>query len=258
MTRWRAIAAGVVIGTAAGTLVASAATRDPARPPGPDATPVRPALRIPSPQALGSEPDLTRWAPVVRSVNARAAPAPTAHVVVRVARLTPEGTETPLPILGRRADARGRLWIRVRLPVLPNGTTGWVRRRALGAYEAMHDRLVVDRRRLRATLLQRGKAVLSMPIGIGLSRWPTPPGQFIVRNRLTRYRSPAYGPIAFGLSARSPTLTGWPAGGFIGIHGTDQPDHVPGRVSHGCIRLRNADILSLAALLRVGTPVTVL
>ena len=58
-----------------------------------------------------------------------------------------------------------------------------------------------------------------------------------------------YGPVAFGTSARSPTLTDWPAGGFVGIHGTDQPALLPGRVSHGCVRLRNPDILRLARLM---------
>ena len=91
----------------------------------------------------------------------------------------------------------------------------------------------------------------------GQDRWPTPRGEFLVRNRLERYRSPRYGPVAFGTSARSPTLTDWPAGGFVGIHGTDRPDILPGRVSHGCIRMRNADILRLARLLPVGTTVTI-
>jgi lipoprotein-anchoring transpeptidase ErfK/SrfK len=52
-------------------------------------------------------------------------------------------------------------------------------------------------------------------------------------------------------------LTDGPAGGFIGIHGTDQPQLLPGRVSHGCIRLRNSDIRRLAQLMPVGTPVTI-
>ena len=52
-------------------------------------------------------------------------------------------------------------------------------------------------------------------------------------------------------------LTDWPAGGFVGIHGTDRPELIPGRVSHGCIRLRNADILRLGRLMPVGTPITV-
>jgi len=65
---------------------------------------------------------------------------------------------------------------------------------------------------------------------------------------------PTYGPLAFGTSARSATLTDWPAGGFVGIHGTNQPSLIPGRISHGCIRLRNADILRLDRLMSPETP----
>ena len=67
----------------------------------------------------------------------------------------------------------------------------------------------------------------------------------------------AVGPLAFGTSARSAVLTDWPEGGFVGIHGTNEPGLIPGRVSHGCIRLRNRDILRLARLMPVGTPVTI-
>jgi lipoprotein-anchoring transpeptidase ErfK/SrfK len=52
-------------------------------------------------------------------------------------------------------------------------------------------------------------------------------------------------------------VTDWPAGGYVGIHGTDRPDLLPGRVSHGCIRLRNPDILRLAKEMPIGTPVVV-
>jgi lipoprotein-anchoring transpeptidase ErfK/SrfK len=147
--------------------------------------------------------------------------------------------------------------VRVRLPVLPNGTTGWVPRTALGGYGTVDTRLEVDLRRFRATLFRAGRPVLRAAVGVGRPQWPTPRGTFYVRNKLTRYRSPAYGPVAFGTSARSPTLTDWPAGGFVGIHGTDRPDLLPGQVSHGCIRLRNEDILALARLMPVGTPLIV-
>ena len=65
------------------------------------------------------------------------------------------------------------------------------------------------------------------------------------------------GRCAFGTNARSPTVTDWPGGGFIGIHGTDRPELLPGRVSHGCVRLRNADIVRLARLMPLGTPLTI-
>jgi lipoprotein-anchoring transpeptidase ErfK/SrfK len=145
----------------------------------------------------------------------------------------------------------------VRLALLPNGTTGWVPRSALGGYATMTTRLVIDRRALTATLLRNGRRILRAPVGIGTAAAPTPAGEFYVRNRLTRYSSPYYGPVALGTSARSETLTDRPRGGFVGIHGTNRPDLIPGRVSHGCIRMRNADIRRLARLMPIGTPVAI-
>jgi hypothetical protein len=201
--------------------------------------------------------DASRWSPVIRAVLARAAPGPTAAALALVATRTPEGTTNILELLGPARRQDGGLWQRVRLAVLPNGTTGWVPRSALGGSVFLDTRLVVDRSHFRATLFHDGRAVFSAPIGIGQAQWATPAGEFYVRDVLTRYRSPAYGPIAFGTSARSPTLTDWPDGGYIGIHGTDQPSLIPGAISHGCIRMRNADILRLAALMPVGTPITI-
>lgn len=261
MNRWRAIGAGVLAGAVIGVAaVALAGYGDPATPPPkrPELPPApRPALVIPPPEGLGRETGLTRWAPLRRPTPARAAPSSAARVLARLSTRTPERTAHPLPVVGRRADGSGRLWLRVRLPILPNGTLGWVPRRAVGGYELVRHRLVVDLGEYEATLLLGDREVFSAPVGIGQARWPTPRGEFIVRNRLERYQSPQYGPVAFGTSARSATLTDWPAGGFVGIHGTDRPDILPGEVSHGCIRLRNADILRLAELMPVGTPVVI-
>jgi lipoprotein-anchoring transpeptidase ErfK/SrfK len=219
--------------------------------------PIVPAFRPSAPHGLGSRRDLAYWAPVRRATLARTAPDPAAPVVAGVATKTPEGTDNALAVLARRDDASGARWIRVRLAVLPNGTTGWVPREALGGYETVRTRLDVDLEHLRATLLRRGRTILRVPVGVGMPAAPTPRGRFYVRNRLTRYRSPAYGPVAFGTSARSETVTDWPAGGFVGIHGTDRPELIPGRVSHGCIRMRNADVLRLARLMPIGTPVRI-
>ena len=219
--------------------------------------PPRLALDVPTPKGLGNARHVAVWTSVLRPATARAHPQSSARRRARLSRRTPEGTANVVLVTGRESDARGRVWVRVRLPVLPNGTTGWVPRRTLGAYQAVRTHLVVDRRRLTATLLRDGRRIFRAGVGIGRARWPTPRGRFYIRNRLTRYRSATYGPLAFGTSARSATLTDWPAGGFVGIHGTDQPGLLPGRVSHGCIRMRNADILRLDRLVTVGTPVTI-
>jgi lipoprotein-anchoring transpeptidase ErfK/SrfK len=214
------------------------------------------ALSVPDAAALPAPAEPTAaWAPVLRRTTARRFPG--GRRVRAVGTRTPEDTTNLLEIIGRRRDAAGRLWAQVRLATLPNGTTGWVPRSALGAVTTVRTHLVIDLGARTATLLRGERVLLRAPVGIGRPGSATPTGRFYVRNRLTSLPTGAYGPVAFGTSARSAELTDWPAGGYIGIHGTDRPDLVPGPVSHGCIRLRNPDIRRLARLMPVGTPVTV-
>ena len=216
-----------------------------------------PALKIGRPQRLSPGRYVSRWTVVRRPTLAHARASARSPVIAELATSAPEGTPNLLTVLGARTGPGGRLWVAVRLPVLPNGSTGWVRRRSLGPYEAVETHLVVDRVRLRATMYRAGRIVFSAPVGVGTEAWPTPAGEFAVRSELTRYASPFYGPVAFGTTARSAVLTDWPDGGFVGIHGTNEPGLLPGRVSHGCIRLRNGDLLRLARLMPIGTPVTI-
>jgi hypothetical protein len=192
---------------------------------------------------------------VTRTVIAHRSPAASAPVAVLSTR-TPEDT-TNLVLVLRTARRQSQEWVDVRLPILPNNSTGWVPRSALGGYHFVPTHLVVDLERLQATLLRDGVPIFRARVGVGRPQWPTPRGDFYVRDKLTRYGGPFYGPVAFGTSARSSVLTDWPNGGFVGIHGTDAPQLLPGRVSHGCIRLRNRDILRLARLMPVGTPLTI-
>jgi lipoprotein-anchoring transpeptidase ErfK/SrfK len=258
----------IAAGAAAGAViaVAAAAATSPSSP-HPRATaparasglpaPVAPAF-VPGPaRRLRADPDATRWAPVRRAVAVRRRPVLGAPTLAALGTRTPEGSANVVLATGHREDAAGRPWVRVTLPSTGAPRAGWVPRAAVGGYTTVRTRLVVDLRRLRATLYRAGRPVFRAPVGVGRAGAPTPRGRFYVRDRLTRYRSPAYGPIAFGTSARSPTLTDWPAGGYVGIHGTDRPDLIPGRISHGCIRLRNPDLLALARRMPVGTPLLV-
>ena len=216
-----------------------------------------PALKIGRPAPLSSARHLSRWTVVRTPTAAHAEPSAGSAVVARLGATAPEGTPNVLTVLRARTGADGRVWVEARLPVLPNGTVGWIRRSALGPYQTVTTRLVIDRSRLQATLYRNGKIIFKAPVGVGTNAWPTPAGEFTVRSELTRYASSFYGPVAFGTTARSAVLTDWPGGGFVGIHGTDAPQLLPGRVSHGCVRLDNRDILRLTALMPVGTPVTI-
>ncbi|WP_083873609.1 L,D-transpeptidase [Frankia sp. QA3] len=67
-----------------------------------------------------------------------------------------------------------------------------------------------------------------------------------------------WGPYAFGLSGFSDVITQFNgANGLIGLHGVNRPDLVGTDASHGCIRLRNADIEKLAGILPIGTPISI-
>ena len=198
-----------------------------------------------------------RWAFIRHRTIARARPSYSARALSRISFRTPELYRNAVQVLDGVRYRNGKTWIRIRLAVLPNGSTGWVPRGALTQFQKVHTRLVIQHSTLRATLYKRGRPIFRAIVGVGMPHPPTPRGQFYVREKLSGYWAPAYGPRAFGLNARSATLTDWPGGGFIGIHGTNAPNILPGRVSHGCVRMRNDAILRLFRLVPLGTPVDI-
>ena len=202
---------------------------------------------------------VSRWAYARTAASVRTEPSLQAHAVARLHDLTEDGQAEPYIALAKTyVRSSQATWIKVSLPKRPNGVTGWVPVRALGALHVVHGRLLVDRRRLRATLFDRaGAKIWSARIGVGRRSLPTPSGHFYVREKLRAIGSPAYGPFAIGTSAYAPKLSDWPGGGVVGIHGTNEPGLIPGRPSHGCIRLRNADITRLWRLIAIGTPIDI-
>jgi hypothetical protein len=212
----------------------------------------------PSREVLSKPGDVSRWAFVLRRAIVRQTPDPDSKAVARLRLKTQDGTDELVMVLERVTDSEQRRWVRVRLPILPNNSTGWVPQQALGGFHRVHTWLRISRNRRRATLVRNGRTIFFARIGVGQKRWPTPKGQFYVRDRLQGFGSGGlYGPLAFGLNARSAVLTDWPGGGFVGIHGTNEPWLLPGRVSHGCVRMKNRDIVRLGRLMPVGTPVTI-
>jgi hypothetical protein len=207
---------------------------------------------------LSDERRVTRFARAVARARVRVLPIRQAAAVGRLRYLTEDGPDEIYPVLESYVDAGARTWLRVRLPARPNGQSGWVPRNDLGTLHAVRTMLRVNRATLRATLYRDGRTVWSSPIGVGTQATPTPAGHFWIRSRLRDLRhNSAYGPYAFGTAAYS-VLSDWPGGGVIGIHGTDRPELIPGRPSHGCIRVPNAAITRLWQLMGVGTPVEIL
>ncbi len=207
---------------------------------------------------LSNETTLSRWAFVDVAVWARAEPDGNARRVKKLTTRTPDGTSELVLTLTERRLANGIKWVKVRLPMRPNNTTGWVPRRVLSAYKVTRDQMVISTNAKTAKLYRKGKKIWSTRVGVGQRRWATPTGNFYVRDKLiVRNSGGPYGPFAFGLSAYSSKLTDWPGGGMIGMHGTNEPGLIPGRISHGCIRVKNAKIRKLERKLSVGTPVKI-
>ncbi len=210
------------------------------------------------PRRVGLTNDrVARWAAVLKPAPAYAAPRVSARVVTRLETTTSDETQNLVVVLGAIELDRKTTWYRVRLPILPNNSTGWVKRSALGDLYTVQTHLYVNLKTLTATLKRNGKTIFTTHVGLGRSAYPTPRGQFYIRDKLTNFDAPVYGPVAFGTSARSPVLTDWPGGGFVGVHGTNDPGILPGYVSHGCIRMPNEAILTLSRLMPVGTPLTI-
>jgi len=209
-----------------------------------------------APAVLSNFRTLSRWAYPQAAATAHVSPSAQARVVGRLHFLTEDGQEEVYMAL--RSDAAGgSSWIQVALPGRPNGAVGWVPADALGELHSVRDYLRVNREALRARFFRDGHAIWSAQIGVGRPALPTPAGHFYVREKLRAIGGAFYGPFALGTSAYAPHLTEWPGGGVIGIHGTDQPQLIPGRPSHGCIRMRNADIARLWRLIRMGTPIEI-
>jgi lipoprotein-anchoring transpeptidase ErfK/SrfK len=246
----RAVFAGIA-------LVACACTNS-----GPHATPTT----APSPSTPA--PSRTRLTRPVETPGAFAAYAATARGASVEVRSAPDGAVTrrlanpqesgaPLTFLVKGALRSD--WLEVYLPVRPNGSTGWVRAGDVTVAGVPY-RVDVLRGAHRLRLYDRGTLSKEFVVGIGTSATPTPGGTFYLKELLVPTNPGGfYGPYAYGLSGFSNTLKSFGGGeAVIGLHGTNDARGIGHDVSHGCIRMRNADITYLAKLLPLGTPVRIL
>ena len=194
----------------------------------------------------------------VVSVNGRdipvyAAPDPNAQPVDTLSRRT----EYLLPrtLLGFNSYAD---WVQVYLPTRPNSSTGWVKTGDVKVEtQPIEWAIKVDLANYRVTLLKNGVVDFEADAAIGSPEYPTPTGTFYITDPLDLHNQPGtgYGVFALGLSGHSNVLSDFAGGdGQIAIHGTDNPGDIGQAISHGCVRLKNDDIMRLSTL-PLGTPV---
>ena len=207
---------------------------------------------------LSNERTTTIWAYGLERAAVRVAPRPRARRIDRVVLENGDGFPEIYVLLAEYRSPSGASWLRIRLPGRPNGRTGWVHSEALGSYEITHWVLRVNLAARRLTAVFDGRVRFRAPVGIGKPSTPTPTGHFWITERIpvANPTSP-YWPYVLGTSDYS-TLTDWPGGGEVGIHGDfGEPDRIPGDPSHGCIRMLPGDVGWLARHVTLGTPVLI-
>ena len=143
-------------------------------------------------------------------------------------------------------------WLYVRLAQRPNGSTIWVRQSDVTLSSTPYY-LVVDLATMHLLVFDNGTQIFDFPAGIGAPSDPTPTGHYFMpmqvpvpRAGLRPLRPRHLGPL--GHDRRLGEL----GDAVIGIHGpiTSYDDSLIGTtgaaISHGCIRLHDADLAQLS------------
>lgn len=127
--------------------------------------------------------------------------------------------------------------------------------------------LTVDRQRFKVRLFKRLKIKRTYGVALGAAGYDTPQGVFKITDRQV---NPAWhvpnsdwagslaGQVIPGGAANNPLKAHWlGVTEGVGLHGTSEEWSIGGRASHGCIRMRVADIKKLYPLVPLGTPIRI-
>jgi lipoprotein-anchoring transpeptidase ErfK/SrfK len=161
---------------------------------------------------------------------------------------------TTLLVLGERRNAKGIRWLKLSMPMRPNGRIGWVKAAAV-QMRPVRRSIVIDLSARKLRVLRGGKTRFATPVAIGRPGMETPTGNFYLTATF-KPRERFLGAFAFETSAYS-KLSEWPGGGVVGLHGTSMPWLLGQAVSHGCVRMSNAAALVLKRLTPAGTPLEI-
>ena len=167
------------------------------------------------------------------------------------------GYPSILPVVDHRPG-----WVEVRVAQRPNQTTAWIPLSDVGLLST-HWRLVLSLASAHLRVYEDDRLVYDFPAGIGTASDPTPTGHYFIAMTVPP-PSPAYGAFVLATSAHSENITDWQQSGdaIVGIHGPVDPydDSLIGttgaRISHGCVRLHDRDLVLLGAV-PPGTPLDV-
>lgn len=155
----------------------------------------------------------------------------------------------------------GAQWLRVRLPIRPDGTAGWIPR---DNTTLLHTRywITVNTRARTVTVDRSGRTVRRFRAVVGKPSTPTPTGLAAIYEKDSQPDPTGFlGPWALPLTILSNALRRFEGGpGRVAIHGRDGTsllDPIGTARSHGCIRIDNGPITWIAHHVPQGTPVDI-
>lgn len=173
----------------------------------------------------------------------------------------------------------GDEWAEVLLSTRPNNTRGWVSTEDF-TWSAHDFHIIIDLSEKTVSVWQGSEAVIGLPDSgqkelilhtlaiIGTASTPTPVIATtyveakiynVPASRAAGGFGPVYGTWILPLAAFSEVHTEFQGGSpQVAIHGTDIPQRVGERLSNGCIRIPNPVIEQIAALVPIGTPVSII
>jgi len=126
-------------------------------------------------------------------------------------------------------------------------------------------RVQIDLSARSLTLFRGRTAAKSWPVAVGQPAYPSPTGSFrVVDKQIDPVWTPPDSPWAAELDTipagpGNPLGTRWigTSRSAIGIHGTYAEASIGTAASHGCIRMRIADVEELFRQVRIGTPIAI-
>jgi lipoprotein-anchoring transpeptidase ErfK/SrfK len=191
----------------------------------------------------------------VSKLVVRAKPDSSAHALRLFHQFRPDFRPQIVVALASKEGADGRPWLKIEVPMRPNGQLGWVPATTVDVHPVTL-RIVVHRSGRRLELFRGDDLLYRTTVAVGRPGMETPVGRFYVQAAF-RPADSFLGSFAFETSAYS-KLTDWPGGGVVGIHGTNLPSLLGQAVSHGCVRMSNTAALVLKRYVRPGTPIAII
>jgi lipoprotein-anchoring transpeptidase ErfK/SrfK len=213
----------------------------------------------PSPGVSPSpRPPVERWlvAKAVRAGNVYGRPSTGARVKLAYGKLNINNYPWVFLVHDTR-EVDGRTWYNVWVAMRPNESRGWIREGDVAIYPTTA-KIEIDLSKRTLTVTRRGQVLGTFRVAVGMPGLSTPTGFFFINQKLKPgYPGGVYGALALGTSAFQPKLAYWEQGGPVAIHGTNQPELIGQAVSHGCVRMRDKDVLQVSNWVPTGSPVII-